>query len=161
MIDEQKLIEDLNSGGVQFKIVAPENCSDTIKQIVSAYYSAVIDCIERQPKLTKENYEKLIEKLHEAHIPLPPMNGENAYLEIGYNAGLMKAIEIVKNFGENKKQTNFERIISKNIDEFVYWMFMSDTNCDSCVYKRMDCHKDPKMKCMEGMKEYLKSEVKE
>lgn len=104
MIDEQKLIDDLNSGGVQFKIVAPENCAGTIKQIVSVYYSAVIDCIERQPKLTKENHEKLIEKLHEAHIPLPPMNGENAYLEIGYNAGLMKAEDIIKECEEKQAE---------------------------------------------------------
>lgn len=59
--------------------------------------------------------EKLLKRLINAHIPLPPIDGDNGYLEIGYNAGLLKAQEIVKELTQDvsfKRPTNFERIMS-------------------------------------------------
>lgn len=67
----------------------------------------------------------------------------------------------------DKKQTNYERIISMKIDELVDWMF--DLNIDSCEqisfcknYKKCteDDYLPDKNMCKECLKEWLQQEVK-
>lgn len=57
--------------------------------------------------------------------------------------------------------TNFERIMSMDIDEFASYLCSSDVDCRTCIYEDMNCYGNPKIKCIEGIREYLESEVEE